>query len=188
MTTDNSRLQSITAINRTNADIKAESSRIGVLATRINGKCSSTGLESGTKDSTIDDEYDKIAAAVIAIDAQVDVLFPVDQAEPNHMFIVSGTVEDAAPTKIIIQLSEEGVITDETGFSISGCTSAASFSAAAILTDKTTLELTTNAAVDDDDVPVVVYNGATGNLISYANAGDTCDSHTGVTITNNVEA
>jgi len=188
MATDNSIKQAVGAVNRVNADIKTFTAAITADGKAINGKCSTTGLETGTVDSTVNTEIGKINAAVTAINSRIDVLFPASQANPTPLFIVSGVVEDAAATKIVLTLSEEGAITDETGFTISGCTSAASFSAAAIQTDKTVLHLTTNAAVDDDDVPVIAYNGATGNLVSYADSDDECITEAALAITNNVEA
>ena len=186
MTTDNSIKQAVGAANRVNADIKTFTASLTAIGKTLDGKCSPNGLETGSPDSTVHAEIVKLNAVVVAVDAQIDVLYPTDQTNPNPLFIVSGVVEDAAATKIVLTLSEEGAITDETGFTITGCDSAASFSDAVIQTDKTVLHLTTNAAVIEADVPVIAYNGATGNLVSYADSDDECNTEAALTVVNNV--
>ena len=75
MATDNSIKQAPGIVARTNEDIKNFTADITAAGKVINGKCSSTGLETGTVDSTINTQIAAINAAVTALNTRIDAMF-----------------------------------------------------------------------------------------------------------------
>lgn len=178
MGTQNADNAAVTLLNRQNADAKSDSAAALALATKAAERVNTTAG---------DNALIAIAAELVIMDAQADITFPVSQLESNGIKIASGVVENAAPTLIVLELTEPGVITDETGFTISGSTLATSISGAAISgSGFGVLTLTANGAVANGETVLISYNGATGNLVNKNNAGDTAASVTELEVTNNV--
>jgi len=186
MTTENEIKQALIAPMRKNAELTEIVGRIDADLDLLNARLSDDGTPTGTPDSATDSAVTAAKVQSAIIQGRNNVLFPSSKLLPEDFVFAYGSVEDAADTLIVVTMSHNGVITDETGFTISGCTSATSFTDASI-TDNI-LTLTCNAAVDDDDVPVISYNSATGNLVKDGTASDVANSVTNFPITNNVVA
>lgn len=170
----------ISLINRQNADVKADTAAALALATKAATRVDTTAG---------DNALIALTAELVILDAQADITFPTEQVEPNGIEIASGVVENAAPTLIVMALTEPGVITDETGFTISGSTLATAISGAAISgSGFGILTLTANGAVANGETVLITYNGATGNLVNKNNAGDAAGTITAMEVTNNVAA
>lgn len=177
MATDNNN-QNVGVINRQNADAKSDSAAALAAATKAADRVNTTAG---------DNALIALTAELVIMDAQADITFPVEQVEPNGLKIASGVVENAAPTLIVLALTEPGVITDETGFTISGSTLATAISGAAISgAGFGVLTLTANGVVANGETVLISYNGVTGNLVNKNNAGDTAASITELEVTNNV--
>lgn len=175
MSTTNATNKAATASNRSNADVKSLTAQIAALNQTAKERIDTTAGDTAAAE---------IVTQITALNAQADIVYPVTDLEPAGIEIVSGVVEDAAPTAIVMQLNQPGDITDETGFTISGSTAATSISAAAVVGG--VLTLTANGAVANGETVLISYNGATGNLVNDNNAGDAAGSITDMEVTNNV--
>ena len=186
MTTDNSITLGVTNVNRLNAQAKSLGAQIDALADRINDRCSDDGTEEGTPDTTVNTQVVAIVAAVVLINAQIDVLFPVQNMGNDYPNAFEAVVEDATPTKIAVSFTSNVDVTDGTGWTVAGSTLATTVSSAAAADNIVTL--TMDGAVANGETVTVSYNGATGNVVNSADDSFTAESVTTLPVTNNVAA